>query len=61
MESTQLNQIIEKVDNLLISFCITNGFYYISNEMIDQRMLWKDGLHLTNDDIKIFQRIKIFF
>ena len=31
----------------------SNGFHYIINEMIDQRMLWKDGIHLTDDGTKI--------
>ena len=31
----------------------TNGFHYISNEIIDHRMLWKDGIHLTDDGTKI--------
>ena len=53
-KSNQVNQIIEKVNNLLIRFGITNGFYYISNEMIDQRMLWKDGIHLSDDGIKMW-------
>ena len=28
------------------SLYVTNRFHYISNEMIDHRMLWKDGIHL---------------
>ena len=47
------NQIIGKDNNLLKRLCITNGFNYTSNEMIGQRMLWKDGLHLTDDDTKM--------
>ena len=43
--SAQLNQVIGKFNDLLKSLCVTNGFYYISNEMIDHRMLWKDGIH----------------
>ena len=38
--SAQLNQVIGKVNDLLKSLCVTNGFHYISNEMIDHRMLW---------------------
>ena len=37
--SAQLNQVIGKVNDLLKCFCVTNGFHYISNEMIDHRML----------------------
>ena len=51
--SAQLNQVIGKVNDLLKSFCVTNGFHYISNEMIDHRMLWKDGIRLTDDSTKI--------
>ena len=47
--SAQLSQVIGKVNDLLKSLCVTNYFYYISNEMIDHRMLWKDGIHLTDD------------
>ena len=36
--SAQLNQVIGKVNDLLQSLCVTNGFHYISNEMIDHRM-----------------------
>ena len=40
---------------------VTNRFHYISNEIIDHRMLWKDGIHLrlskildlTDDGTKI--------
>ena len=51
--SAQQNQVIGKVNDLLKSLCVTNGFHYISNEMIDHRMLWKDGIHLTDDGTKI--------
>ena len=51
--SAQLNQVIRKVSDLLKSLCVTNGFHHISNEMIDHRMLWKDGIHLTDDGTKI--------
>ena len=37
--SAQLNQVIGKVNDLLKSLCVANGFHYISNEMIDYRML----------------------
>ena len=44
---------IGKVNDLLKGLCGTNGFHYISNEMIDHKMLWKDGIHLTDDGTKI--------
>ena len=37
--SVQLNQVIGKVNNLLKSLCVTNGFHHKSNEMIDHIML----------------------
>ena len=51
--SAQLNQVTVKVSNLLKSLCVTNGFHYKSNEMIDHIMLWKGGIHLTDDGTKI--------
>ena len=51
--SAQLNQVIGKINDLLKSLCVTNGFHYISNKMIDHRMLWKDGICLTDDGTKI--------
>ena len=50
--SVQLNQVTGKVNNLLKSLCFTNGFHYILNEMINHRMLWKYGIHLTDDGTK---------
>ena len=49
----QLNQVVGKVIDLLKSLCFTNGFHYISNGLIDHRMLWKGGIHLTDDGSKI--------
>ena len=37
--SVQLNQVIGKINDLLKCFYVTNGFYYVSNEIIDHRML----------------------
>ena len=50
--SAQFNQVIGKDNDLFKVLCV-NGFHYISNEMIDHRMLWKDGTHLTDDGTKI--------
>ena len=33
--------------------CAENGFHFKCNDMIDVIMIWTDGLHLTNDDIKV--------
>ena len=46
--SAQMNQVLGRDNDLLKSLCVTNGFYYISNEMADHRMLWKDGIHPSN-------------
>ena len=54
INSAQLNQVIGKVNHPLKSLFVTNGFHYISDEMIDHRMLWKDGIYLTDDGTKIF-------
>ena len=29
--------------------CATNGLNFICNDKIGREMVWKDGLHLTND------------
>ena len=39
--SAQLNQAIGKVNDLLKSLYVTNGFIYISNEMIDHKNVMK--------------------
>ena len=44
---------IGEVKNLLKTLCVANGFHYTSNEMIDHRILWKGGIHLTDDGTKI--------
>ena len=57
--SAQLNQVIGKVNDLLKSLFVKNGFNYISNEMIVQRMSWKEGIHLANDGTKIWHIRKL--
>ena len=29
------------------------GFYFICNDMIDVNVVWKDGLHLSNNGVKL--------
>ena len=48
-----INKIIKKVNEEIFSMCAENGFHFICNDMIDVSMMWKDGLHLTNDGIKV--------
>ena len=38
-----------KVNNILKVLCATNSFNFICNDKIGRKMVWKDGLHLTND------------
>ena len=47
--SIRLNQIILKVNNIQKVLCATNGFNFICNDKIGREMVWKEGLHLTND------------
>ena len=51
--SIRLNQIILKFNNILKMLCATNGLYFICNDEIGREMVWKDGLHLTNDGTAI--------
>ena len=47
----RLNQMILKVYNILKVLCATIGLNFICNDEIGREMVWKDGLHLTNDEI----------
>ena len=47
--SIRLNQVISNVSNILKVLCATNGVNFICNDEIGREMVWKDGLHLTND------------
>ena len=47
----KINQVIKQVNRLLQGLCKTNNFYFICNNATDNTFLWKDGLHLTYEDI----------
>ena len=44
-----VNEVIKKVNNLLKTLCLEQGFTFICNSAIAREMLWRDGLHLTNE------------
>ena len=44
-----MNEVIKKVNNLLKTLCLEQGFTFICNIAIARAMLWRDGLHLTNE------------
>ena len=48
--SIHWNQIILKVNNILKVLCATNDFNFICDDEIGREIVWKDGLHLTNDE-----------
>ena len=52
-KNVSINKIIKKVDEEISSMCTANGFHFICNDMIDVSMIWKDGLHLTNNGTKV--------
>ena len=45
----EVNEVIKKVNNLLKTLCLEQGFTFICNSAIAREMLWRDGLHLTNE------------
>ena len=52
-KNMSINKIIKKVNEEISSMCAANGFQFICNDMIDVSVIWKDGLHLTNDSAKM--------
>ena len=45
----EVNEVIKKVNKLLKTLCLEQGFSFICNSAIARAMLWRDGLHLTNE------------
>ena len=45
----EVNEVIKKVNNLLKTLCLEQGFTFICSSAIAREMLWRDGLHLTNE------------
>ena len=44
-----MNEVIKKVNNLLRTLCLEQGFTFICNSATARAMLWRDGLHLANE------------
>ena len=44
-----VNEVIKTVNNLLKTLCLEQGFTFICNSATAREMLWRDGLHLTNE------------
>ena len=49
----EVNEVIKKVSNLLRTLCLEQGFNFTCNSAIARTMLWRDGLHLTNEGTKM--------
>ena len=45
----EVNEVIKKVNNLLKTLCLGQGFTFICNSAIARKMLWRDGLRVTNE------------
>ena len=56
-KNMSINKIIKKVNEEISSMCAANGFHFICNDMIDVNMIWKDGLHLTDNGTKVLANI----
>ena len=44
-----MNEVIKKVNNVLKTLCLEQGFTFFCNSALARAMLWRDGLHLTNE------------
>ena len=61
----EVNEMIKKVNNLLKALCLEQSFTFICNSAIARAMLWREGLHLTNEVTNMLsnnflQYLKIF-
>ena len=45
----EVNEVIKKVNNLLKTQCLEQGFNFICNSAIARAMLWHDGIHLADE------------
>ena len=52
-----VNEVIKKVNNLLKTLCLEQGLTFICNSAIAREMLWRDGLHLTNEGTNMLSNI----
>ena len=48
-KNVSINKIIKKVNEEISRMCAANGIHFIYNDIIDVSMIWKDGLHLINN------------
>ena len=44
-----MNEKKKKENNLLRTLCLEQGSTFIGNSAIARAVLWRDGLHLTNE------------
>ena len=44
-----MSEVIKKVNKLLRTLSLEQGFTFTCNSAIARAMLWHDGLHLTNE------------
>ena len=51
--SIRLSAMIRQLNDILSESCKNNGMYYMSNDMIDRDLLWKDGIHLTDRGTRV--------
>ena len=52
-KNNKINEVIKKVNNLLKTLCLEQGFTFICNGTIARAMLWHDGLHLINEGVNM--------
>ena len=55
----EFNEVIKKVNNLLKTLCLEQGFTFICNSPIAWAMLWLDDLPLTDEGTNML--FNIFF
>ena len=47
------HSLLKKVNEMIESVCLENGYYYIENGNVHKNYLFKDGLHLQNSGKKV--------
>ena len=45
-----LTRIIGQIHDLLSEYCVSNNFHYLANDNIPGQNLWKDDIHLNNQN-----------
>ena len=46
----EVNEVMKKINNLLRTLCLEQGFTFICNSALARAILSRDGLYLTNED-----------